>query len=87
MHNRILSLCLQFLLFVVVQAASDLGLSGGHEQLVVAYLSSARRQRTQSLKTIEATFKDFKESRLNEDTYTRELRLLSAYPSQENFYV
>ena len=58
---------------IFIQAASDLGLSGAHEQLVVSYLTSSRRQRSQSLKTIEATFKDFKESRLNEDTYTREL--------------
>ena len=58
---------------IFIQAASDLGLSGAHEQLVVSYLTSSRRQRSQSLKTIEATFKDFKESRLNEDTYTREI--------------
>ena len=81
MHDRLLSRSLNLPIRITfIQAASDLGLSGAHEQLVVAYLNSVRRQRTQSLKTIDATFKDFKESRLNDDTYTREPRFLHAHP-------
>ena len=55
------------------QAQSALGLSEGHEQVVVEYLRSGRRQRSQCLKTVDSTFEELMESRLNEDTFTCKL--------------
>ena len=54
------------------QAESALGLSEAHDQLVVDYLRSGRLQRSQCLKTVDSTFEELIESRLNEDTFTCE---------------
>ena len=62
-----------------MQANSALGLSEAHEHLVVDYLRSGRRQRSQCLKTVDSTFEELMESRLNEDTFTRECSDITFY--------
>lgn len=49
---------------------TDLGLNSHHEEEVRKYLKFARYNRKQQLRSVEGCFKDLKDSRLNEDTYT-----------------
>ncbi|KAK7872196.1 hypothetical protein R5R35_001756 [Gryllus longicercus] len=51
---------------------SDLDLNEHHEEIIINYMRFARYQRSQNLKAVEYCFKDVKDSRLLEDTYTSE---------------
>ncbi|CAD5112089.1 DgyrCDS1330 [Dimorphilus gyrociliatus] len=50
--------------------SSALGLNEGHQSTVLNYMRFARYQRGQRLRGIDASFKELKDSRLCEDTFT-----------------